>query len=111
MRMWSSARIGEGRASLVIVLDANILLYVCDGSSRQHIKARSWVERVFSNSTMVGLPWQTVTAVLRIMTDPRLPGERLSGCARQSTSTRPQAHKFFVFIVAYWDWVGVYGPG
>jgi len=40
----------------VIVLDANILLFVCDGSSWQHIKARSWVERVFSNGTMVGCP-------------------------------------------------------
>jgi hypothetical protein len=25
-----------------------------------------------------GLPWQTVTSVLRIMTDPRLTGERLT---------------------------------
>jgi toxin-antitoxin system PIN domain toxin len=62
----------------VIVLDANILLYAYDSTSSQHRKARSWVERTFSNGVMVGLPWQTVTAFLRIMTNPRLPGERLT---------------------------------
>lgn len=62
----------------MIVLDANILLYAYDSTSAQHRKARSWVERTFSNGTLVGLPWQTVTAFLRIMTNPRLPGERLT---------------------------------
>lgn len=62
----------------MIVLDANILLYAYDSSSSQHHKARNWVERIFSDGSMVGLPWQTVTAFLRIMTNPRLPGERLT---------------------------------
>jgi toxin-antitoxin system PIN domain toxin len=62
----------------VIVLDANILLYAYDSVSSQHAKARAWVERVFSGSDPVGLPWQTVSAFLRIMTNPRLPGERFT---------------------------------
>ena len=62
----------------MIVLDANILLYAYDSASSHHSKARAWVERVFSAAAPVGLPWQTVSAFLRIMTNPRLPGERFS---------------------------------
>jgi uncharacterized protein len=62
----------------VIILDANILLYAYDSASSHHVKARSWIEQVFSDATPIGLPWQTAGAFLRIMTNPRLPGERFS---------------------------------
>ncbi len=62
----------------MIVLDANILLYAYDSVSPQHATARAWIERVFSGADPVGLPWQTVSAFLRIMTNPRLPGERFT---------------------------------
>lgn len=62
----------------MIVLDANILLYAYDSASSEHTKAREWVERTFSDATPVGLPWQTVAAFLRIMTNPKLPGERFT---------------------------------
>jgi toxin-antitoxin system PIN domain toxin len=62
----------------VIVLDANILLYAYDSTSAHHAKARSWIEQIFSGTAAVGLPWQTAAAFLRIMTNPRLPGERFS---------------------------------
>ena len=62
----------------MIILDANILLYAYDSGSPHHAKARSWIEHVFSGATPIGLPWQTAGAFLRIMTNPRLPGERFS---------------------------------
>jgi toxin-antitoxin system PIN domain toxin len=62
----------------VIVLDANILLYAYDSASAEHTKARNWIERTFSDGTPVGLPWQTVAVFLRIMTNPKLPGERFT---------------------------------
>ena len=62
----------------MIVLDANILLCAYDSASPFHAKARSWVELVFSGADPVGLPWQTVSAFLRIMANPTLPGERFS---------------------------------
>ncbi len=62
----------------MIILDANILLYAYDSASSHHAKARSWIESVFSGATPIGLPWQTAGAFLRIMTNPRLPGERFS---------------------------------
>jgi toxin-antitoxin system PIN domain toxin len=62
----------------VIVLDANILLYAYDSASSQYLEARSWIEQVFSGTAAIGLPWQTASAFLRIITNSRLPGERLS---------------------------------
>ena len=62
----------------MIVVDANILLYAYDSASSQHAGARVWVENVFSDSAPVGLPWQTINAFLRIMTNVRLPGRRFT---------------------------------
>jgi toxin-antitoxin system PIN domain toxin len=62
----------------VIVLDANILLYAYDSASSQYLEARSWIEQEFSGTAAIGLPWQTASAFLRIITNSRLPGERLS---------------------------------
>jgi uncharacterized protein len=60
----------------VIVLDANILLYAYDLTSPHHEKARQWLETVLSGGELVGLPWQSVAAFLRVATNPRLPGAR-----------------------------------
>lgn len=62
----------------MITLDANILLYAYDSASPLHSKARAWIEDVFSGTEPIGLPWQTASAFLRIMTNSRLPGERFS---------------------------------
>jgi uncharacterized protein len=62
----------------VIVLDANILLYAYDADSDKHAKARAWVEEVFSVASPVGLPWQTLSAFMRIVTNPRLTGKRFT---------------------------------
>ena len=59
----------------MIILDANILLYAYDSTSDLHAKARAWIESVFSGLEPVGIPWQTVSAFVRIMTNTRLPGE------------------------------------
>jgi hypothetical protein len=62
----------------VIVIDANILLYAYDKTSERHTQARKWVEEVFSGPMPVGLPWQSISAFLRITTNRRLPGHRFS---------------------------------
>ena len=62
----------------MIVLDANILLYAYDVHAEKHAKARAWVEHVLSDGTPVGLPWQTLAAFLRVVTNPRLPGKRFT---------------------------------
>jgi len=62
----------------VIVLDANILLYAYDTTSPQHAKARVWLGQVLSGEDLVGLPWQSAVAFLRVVTNVRLPGDRFT---------------------------------
>ena len=62
----------------MIVLDANILLYAWDASASLHHSARTWVEFTLSSGELVGIPWQTAGAFLRVTTNARLPGDRLS---------------------------------
>ncbi len=62
----------------MIVLDANILLYAYDAASPQHIKARAWIEEAFSSGTPIGLPWHTIGAFLRVVTNLKLPGQRFT---------------------------------
>jgi toxin-antitoxin system PIN domain toxin len=60
----------------MIVLDANVLLYAYDATAPHHPRARAWLEEVLSGGIPVGLPWQTVGAFLRIVTNRKLPGSR-----------------------------------
>lgn len=62
----------------MIVLDVNLLLYAYGAASPHHKEARVWLERIFSDAEPVGLPWQTIGAFIRIVTNPRLPGFRRS---------------------------------
>lgn len=62
----------------MILVDANLLLYAYDAASPHHVNARKWIEMVFSSGSPVCLPWQTVAAFLRIVTNPKLPGERFT---------------------------------
>jgi toxin-antitoxin system PIN domain toxin len=62
----------------VIVLDANLLIYAYNSGSAHHTKARAWLEKILLEIEVVGLPWQAVSAFLRVMTNRRLPGEHFS---------------------------------
>ena len=62
----------------MIVLDANLLLYAYNSSAPNHAQARRCIEDVFSGTEAVGLPWQTISAFLRIVTNRQLPGDCLS---------------------------------
>jgi len=62
----------------MIIIDANLLLYAYDARSVHHQKARQWFERVLSSALPVGLPWQSISAFLRIATNTRLTGERFT---------------------------------
>lgn len=62
----------------MIVVDANLLLYAYDPGSPHHKAAREWIEEAFSGSEIVGIPWQTIGAFLRITTNSKLPGQRVT---------------------------------
>jgi toxin-antitoxin system PIN domain toxin len=59
----------------LIVLDANLLIYAFDSEAVQHHAARNWLGKVVSSTELVGLPWQTVSAFIRITTNSRLTGD------------------------------------
>jgi uncharacterized protein len=56
----------------VIVPDANLLLYAYDNTSTYHSAAQKWVNRTFSGTELIGLPWQVVWAFLRISTNKQI---------------------------------------
>jgi toxin-antitoxin system PIN domain toxin len=62
----------------LIVLDANLLIYAYDLDSAHHKKSLYWLEELLSGVDAVGLPWQSVSAFLRVITNRRLPGMRVS---------------------------------
>jgi len=56
----------------MILADANLLLYAYDSQSSFHRKAKSWMEDAFSSSELFCLSWFTLTAFIRIATNPRV---------------------------------------
>ena len=56
----------------MILVDANILIYSHVKSFAQHEPARRWLDQQLSGSTRVGLPWASLLAFLRLVTNPRV---------------------------------------
>jgi uncharacterized protein len=54
-----------------MLVDANILLFAVDESSTFHAAAAGWLTQQLNGPGRVGLPWQSLTAFLRISTHPR----------------------------------------
>ena len=56
----------------MILVDANLLLYAKVSDYPQHARARSWLEAHLNGPTRVGMPWPSLLAFLRLITNPRL---------------------------------------
>ena len=55
------------------LVDANILIYSTDEGSEHHDAARDWLdERTAGVPRSVGLPWPSLLAFLRLVTNPRV---------------------------------------
>jgi toxin-antitoxin system PIN domain toxin len=54
-----------------MLVDANILLFAVDTTSRFHRAAAGWLGEQLNGPRRVGLPWQSLWAFLRISTNPR----------------------------------------
>jgi uncharacterized protein len=55
-----------------MLVDANLLIYAVHEGSAQHQVASSWLTEALNGSRRVGLPWQSLTAFMRIATHPRV---------------------------------------
>ena len=56
----------------MILIDANLLFYAQVNSFAQHDAARTWLDAQLNGSSPVGLPWHSLLAFLRIVTNPRV---------------------------------------
>jgi toxin-antitoxin system PIN domain toxin len=56
----------------VILVDANILIYAHVNSFAQHRVAREWLDQQLNGPAPVGLPWASVLAFLRLVTNSRV---------------------------------------
>ena len=54
----------------MIAVDANLLIYAGNRSAVEHERARSWLDERLSGPVRVGLPWPSLVAFLRILTNP-----------------------------------------
>lgn len=61
-----------------MLVDANILLFAVDETSRFHSAAVRWLTEQLNGPRRVGLPWQSLGAFLRISTHPRASERPLS---------------------------------
>ena len=61
-----------------MLIDANILLYSVDEPSPFHEASRGWLVDALNGPERVGIPWQSVWAFLRIVTNARALANPLS---------------------------------
>lgn len=56
----------------MILVDANLLIYAHVSTFPQHERARNWLDEQMNGTAPVGLPWPSLLAFLRLVTNPRL---------------------------------------
>jgi toxin-antitoxin system PIN domain toxin len=56
----------------MILVDTNLLLYAKVKGFPQHDRARAWLDERLNDFTGVGLPWQSLLAFLRLISNPRI---------------------------------------
>lgn len=54
-----------------MLVDANLLLYARNADDPRHGAAMAWLSDALTGPTRVGLPWMSLTAFVRIATNPR----------------------------------------
>lgn len=55
----------------MILLDANLLIYAHSRSTAQHAAASIWLDEKLNGVERVGMPWPSLLAFMRILSNPR----------------------------------------
>lgn len=55
-----------------MLVDANLLLYAVDDAAPEYARASTWLTEQLQGERRVGLPWASLTAFMRIATNPRV---------------------------------------
>lgn len=56
----------------MILVDANLLIYAKVSDFAQHEEARAWLDAELAARTGVGLPWPSLLAFVRLVSNPRI---------------------------------------
>jgi uncharacterized protein len=56
----------------MILVDANLLVYAYARGMPQHEAARAWLDDRLNGAARVGLPWESLTVFVRLVTNPRV---------------------------------------
>jgi toxin-antitoxin system PIN domain toxin len=56
----------------MILIDANLLVYATAPDFSQHERARSWLDARVNGRAPVGLPWPSLLAFVRLVSNPRV---------------------------------------
>jgi toxin-antitoxin system PIN domain toxin len=56
----------------LILVDANLLIYASAPETPQHGAARDWLDERLNGSARVALPWPSLLAFIRIVSNPKL---------------------------------------
>lgn len=54
------------------LVDANILVYAVVESMAQNERAKDWLDEALNGIPRVGIPWQTILAFVRLVSNPRI---------------------------------------
>jgi toxin-antitoxin system PIN domain toxin len=56
----------------VILVDANLLVYAANHSSPEHDAAREWLDARLNGTARIGLPWASLLAFVRLVSNPAI---------------------------------------
>lgn len=56
----------------MILVDANILIYAYQSSAKEHAQSLAWLDEQFASHEQVALPWESLNAFLRLVSNPRV---------------------------------------
>ncbi len=56
----------------MILVDASLLVYAHIVEMRQHEAARAWLDGRLNGTARVGMPWATLVAFVRLVSNPRI---------------------------------------
>ena len=56
----------------MILVDANLLVYAFAASMPEHERTRTWLDEQLASGRQVGLPWESLNAFVRLVSNPRV---------------------------------------
>jgi len=56
----------------VILVDANLLVYAANHGAPEHESARTWFDARLNGTARVGLPWSSLLAFVRLVSNPAI---------------------------------------